>query len=202
MHKGFYFQLAKTNLVNNRRFYLPYILACSIMMTMFYCIHAISDTSKKTEMLGAFQIGSILTLGTGVVGIFSIIFILYTNSFLMKRQQKEIGLFNILGMEKKHIGRILFNECLMVIAVCLLMGIGMGLLLYRLIFLVLLKLIHFSVPIRFSISWNSIQLTSLLFISLFLVTFLLNLAHIHLTKPIELLKGGQVGEREPNQNGF
>jgi len=202
MHKGFYIQLAKTNLVNNRRFYLPYILACSIMMTMFYCMHAISESSKKTDMLGAFQIGSILSLGTGVIGIFSIIFILYTNSFLMKRRQKEIGLFNILGMEKKHIGRILFSECLMVIVICLTLGIGMGVIFYRLIFLVLLKLIHFSIPIKFSISWSSIQITSLLFIGILLITFLLNLAHIHLTKPIELLKGGQVGEREPKSKWF
>lgn len=197
MFNTFFTRLAMNNLVNNRRFYLPYMIASSVMICLFFCIHAIYESIKKTDMFGAYQSAAILVLGIYVVGIFSVIFLFYTNSFLIKRRKKEIGLFNILGMEKRHIGRILFNESCMVTGICLVAGIGLGVLLYRLIFLVLLKVLQIEVPIKSSLSWISVQWTCILFILIFLATLIWNLGHIHLSKPIELLKGGQTGEKEP-----
>lgn len=184
-------------MLKNRQTNLPYVLACTFMMAMFYSMHAISVNKGIGETVGAVQVQFILVLGLVVVGIFSVIFLFYTNSFLMKRRKKEIGLYNILGMEKKHIAKMLFQESLMMNGICLVVGLTMGMLLSKLVFLVLLKILDFHVPFAFGISLKSLELTALVFSCIFVLTLLTNLTHIHLSKPIELLKGGQVGEREP-----
>lgn len=197
MNKVFYPKLAGTNLVRNRSTYLPYSLACICCMSMFYILHAISVNLGINEMSGSEAIKMILSLGTVVVGIFSVIFLFYTNSFLMKRRKKEIGLYNILGMEKKHIAKMLIFETLLVSLVCLIAGLLCGILFSKLIFLLLLKILNFKVPFVFVVSVASLKITTALFLVIFILTLLTNLMHIRLSKPIELLKGGQVGEKEP-----
>lgn len=197
MNRVYYPKLAWTNLIRNRRTYLPYSLACMCCMAMFYIMLAISKNIGINNMSGAVQIQTILNLGTVVIGIFSVIFLFYTNSFLMKRRKKEIGLYNILGMEKKHIAKILLYETVFVSLGCLILGLLSGILFSKLIFLLLLKMLSFKVPFVFTISITSLNLTVFLFLVIFILTLLSNLMHIRMAKPIELLKGGQVGEREP-----
>lgn len=195
--KLFYPKLACTNLFNNRQTVLPFSLASMSTIAMFYMMNAITVNIGINKMSGADSIQMILKMGTIVVGIFSTIFLFYTNSFLMKRRKKEVGLYNILGMEKKHIAKMLSFETGLIGLICIILGLVSGVLLSRLIFLLLLKMLHFKVPFVFNISLVSIKLTVLLFGGIFLLTLVTNLMHIHLSKPIELLKGGQVGEREP-----
>ena len=110
MRSFFYPKLAITNITKNSRFYYPYILTCIATIAMFYVMAMIASNDGLSQMPGHGSLTSILGFGTTIVGIFSVIFLLYTNSFLIKRRKKELGLFNILGMEKRHIARILFNE--------------------------------------------------------------------------------------------
>ena len=140
---------------------------------------------------------SILNFGMIVVAIFSVIFLLYTNGFLMKRRKKEIGLYNILGMEKRHIMKVLFFEMMITASTSIIIGILSGIAMSKLVLLLLIKMVSWKVVFGFEISGFAIIASMILFGSIFVISLLTNLGRIHLTQPIELLKGGQHGEREP-----
>ena len=138
-----------------------------------------------------------MNLGTMVVGLFAVIFLLYTNTFLMKRRHKEIGLYNILGMSKRHIAVVMLWETVYTCLITVVGGLLLGILLSKLMLLLLYKILFFSVSFGFMVSWKSVGITAVLFVAIYLVALLLNLLHVHLSKPVELLKGGSVGEKEP-----
>lgn len=95
---GFYWKLAFTNLKNNRRVYLPYLLSSTGIILMFYTISALGQGINQEAMYGGATVGSMMSLGVFVIGLFAVLFLFYTNSFIMKRRKKELGLYNILGM--------------------------------------------------------------------------------------------------------
>jgi len=195
MNSLFYPKLAVVNIKKNSKFYFPYLLTCVLTSGMFYIMCMIAVSEGINSMMGADIVSFILMFGTIVIGIFSVIFLFYTNSFLMKRRKKEIGLYNILGMEKRHISMILLYETLITGTVAA--GLITGILFSKLIFLLLYKIIQFKVPLSFYISGFSMAVTCLLFFGIFFLTLLFNLWQIKLTNPIDLLKGSSVGEREP-----
>jgi putative ABC transport system permease protein len=139
----------------------------------------------------------ILSLGSIVIGIFSVIFLFYANSFLIKRRKKEFGLFNILGMEKKHISRIMFFETLFISVISLVAGVLAGILLSKLMILLLFKIISFKATFGFEIPILAVFSTLALFGGIFTLNLIYNICQVHLSKPVELLKGGRVGEKEP-----
>ena len=197
MNKFFYPKLAATTIKKNGKVYILYILTCIGSIAMFYIIHSISINTGLDIMNGGKQLKMLLNLGKWVIGIFSVIFLLYTNSFLIKRRKKELGLYNILGMEKKHISKLMLYETLIIAVLTLVSGIAIGALLSKFMLLLLLKILNFDVTLKFYISKESILSTMLLFISIYAVMLLNNLRQIHLSNPVELLKGGNAGEREP-----
>lgn len=202
MNKMFYSKLAILNIKKNGKFYLPYILTCVGTIAMFYIMCAMSLNDGLKKMPGNNSLSLILALGCIVVGIFAVIFLFYTNSFLMKRRTKELGLYNILGMEKRHIAKVLFYETIYIGAIGLVFGLFFGILLDKLMTLLLCKIISFSVPLGFYISTTGIMATVILFGCIIFLTLLFNLAKIHLAKPIELLNGRNVGEKEPKTKWF
>lgn len=197
MSKFFYQRLALINIKNNYRTYIPYILTCIGTVMMYFIIYALSIDKGLASMYGGYMTQTLLMLGTWVIAIFAVIFLMYTNSFLMKRRKKEFGLFNILGMEKKHIARIIFYETLFIAILSLALGILFGILFSRLSLLLLVKLMKFNVYFGFNISYKAIFAVLGLFGVIFALILLNNLRQIHLSKPVELLKGGQLGEKEP-----
>ncbi|HAR85811.1 MAG TPA: cell division protein FtsX [Clostridium sp.] len=197
MSKIFYQKLAINNIKKNGKTYFPYILTCISTIAMFYIMNFISVNDGLDTMYGGRELKTILNLGNYVIGFFSVVFLFYTNSFLIKRRKKELGLYNILGMEKKHIAKLLFWETLFVAIISMILGLLSGIAVSKLIFLVLLKILNFKVTMGFVISTNSIIKTVILFGSIFLLTLINNMRQIHLAKPVELLKGGQIGEKEP-----
>lgn len=197
MNKFFYPKLALTNIKNNSKTYIPYILTCIGTIMMYYIMYALSvDEALKSTYGGAYT-QQLLALGTGVVGIFAAIFLMYTNSFLMKRRKKEFGLFNILGMEKKHISKVMIYETVFISILSLIVGILCGLLFSKLVLLLLLKILQFDVVFGFNLSLRALSATAILFTIIFIVVLFNNLRQIHLSKPIELLHGEQTGEKEP-----
>jgi putative ABC transport system permease protein len=160
-------------------------------------MHSISINKGLDGMSGAESLKLLLSLGTIVIGIFSAIFLFYTNSFLIKRRKKEIGLYNVLGLEKKHIAKILCFECIFISVISLTIGLIGGIILNKLMFLLLIKMLNFKVSFGFSISVPSIIKTLIVFCSIFFATLLSNLFQIKILKPIELLKGSEQGEKEP-----
>lgn len=197
MNKRFYPRLAADNIRKNRRTYLPYALTCTGTIAMFYIIYALSQNSGIENIIGSSTIQVVLSLGNFVVGLFAVIFLFYTNSFLIKRRKKEFGLYNILGMEKRHIAKVIGYETLFLSLGSLAVGLLAGLLLSKLAFLAVLKLLDFEVVMGFEVSTPAVLATLLLFGFTFLLIYLNNLRQIHTASPIELLRGGQTGEREP-----
>lgn len=189
MNKGFYHKLAANNIKKNKRVYIPYILAGIFTTMMYYMLNSISLNEGLDHMSGGASLKIILNLGCWVIGIFAVIFLFYTNRFLMKQRQKEIGLLNILGMNKGHIGKMLFCETLQIALIIIVGGLVGGLLLNRLMFLLLLKLLNFSVTLKSAIYGKALLSTICLFAAIFLVILASNLHQIHLTNPIDLLKG-------------
>ena len=147
-------------------------------------------------MLGGDTIRYSLELGSWVVAFFAVIFLFYTNSFLIKRRKKEFGLFNILGMEKKHLSRVIGFETLYIAVISFICGIALGIMLDKVMYLLIAKIIAADITLGFYVSGAAALQSLLLFGLIFLLIFLNSLRQIHLSKPIELLKGGSVGEKD------
>lgn len=200
MNKIFYPKLALTNLKKNADTYVPYILTCIGSIIAFYSMISFYGNKGLDEMPGSTNLKTILFLGTIVIGIFSTIFLFYTNSFLIKRRKKELGLYSILGMEKKHIARVLFYETVVVTIVSLTLGLLGGILIGKLLYLLLLKLLHFTTPIQFYIDGRGLLITAGIFLAIFFLTLLTNFLQVKMANPINLLRGGEQGEKEPKSS--
>ena len=192
--KSLYLRLAAGNIKNNRRFYLPFLLTAVMTVACFFIL---SSVGLSQTLPGGQTVILVMRFGVIVVAIFSVIFLYYTNSFLIKRRKKELGLYNILGMEKRHIAKVMLWETLFSALIAIGGGLIAGILLDRLMFLLLLNLIHFDVGMAYALQPAVIALTAALFGGIFVLLLLSNLAQVVIAKPIELLRGGNVGEKEP-----
>lgn len=197
MNKSIYRKLALTNIKNNRRTYVPYLLTCIVTVMMFYIIYALTLNQGLKGVPGEVTFRMMLDIGISIVAIFSVIFLFYTNSFLIKQRKKEIGIYNVLGLGKRHIAKMLGFEMLITVAVSFAGGLIGGILFGKLVFLILLRILHFDVGMKFAIEPDALIGTMLLFGCIFGACLLYNLFQIRLSNPIELLHGGNVGEREP-----
>ena len=197
-----YFKLAKTNLSNNKPFYIPYIISSIITVAMLYMMSFLSDNKGLNKIMGADSLASIFRLGVGIIVIFSYIFLFYTNSFIIKRRKKEIGVYNILGMEKRHLSKVLFVETIYSAIISLVCGIIVGIAFSKFILMVLYGIIGIHKTVEFFVNIHGIILCVVSFGILFLLTFLYNFMQIKLANPIELLRGTNVGEREPKTKIF
>lgn len=197
MFKLIYIRLAFTNLKKNKRSYIPFLVTAIITIILFFDMCMIMDNSGIKEMPGAGSLKSILGFGTVIVAIFACVFLFYTNSFLIKQRRKEIGLYNVLGMGKKELSIMMFWESLIIGGVSILMGIFGGIIFGRLMFLLLYKIIGYQTSLQYEVTGSSISTTLILFAAIFFVAFLSNLIRVRKANPIELLHGGNVGEKEP-----
>lgn len=197
MNSLYFLKLSASNLKKNSPLYLPYIIMNIGIITLYYIMHAIGNNPGLSQMSGGTSLQYLLGFGIVTIGIFSCIFILYTNSFLMKRRKKEIGLYNVLGMEKRHIAKMMLVESVIVLMICLVLGLFSGIILSKLMFLILLKLLGFTGSFVFTISLPSVLNSIILFACILCIALVYNLMHIHLSNPVDLLKGGKVGEKEP-----
>lgn len=192
-----YLGMAFSNIIKNRRIYLPYMIACTFTTAIYYIICSLGDNSSLTELWGGNIIRTYMGVGQLIVSIFAVIFLFYVNSFLLKRRQSEFGLYNILGMEKRHIAKIIAFETLytyMAVAVC---GTVFGILLDKLIYLILLKMLGAAVPMGFYISGSAIAKSLILTGAIFMLMLLNSIRLIHKARPVELLRSDSAGEREP-----
>ncbi len=197
MKRGFYWKLALTNIKNHRQVYLPYLLSSVGIAMMFYMLGALGPSIREDEMYGGTTVATVMALGQIVIGVFAVLFLFYTNSFIMKRRKKELGLYNILGMEKWHIAKVIFRETLLTAVSVILLGLGLGVLFSKAMFLLLGKMLSVELPIAFTVPLSALSSTVILFLCIFLVTMLYNILQVKLSKPIELLRGGETGEKEP-----
>ena len=202
MRKSLYPRLAAQSLKLNRRFFVPYILSLMGNVAAFYIMSALVNDPGVQDMTpgrtnGYYYVQMMMSMGMFVAFVFSVIFVFYINGFLMKQRKRELGLYNILGMGKNHIAALMLLEGLYVGVIGIAGGLAVGMLLHKLVTLLLYRALDFGVPLGFYISWKGLTETAILFAGLIAATILVNLVKIQVSRPIELLRGGNVGEREP-----
>lgn len=193
MRKGFFPRLALSGIRKNRSIYYPYILTAVLTTAMMYIIGSLQQISTDYSGTLAFS----LQLGIVVTSVFSVVFLFYTNSFLMRRRKKEFGLYNILGMEKRHLARLIFWETALMLAVSLTLGLAAGVLLDKLMHLVLSRLVGQAVSLTFAVSPGSMRYTAALICITFALILLNSVRQVYVARPVELLRSAEVGEREP-----
>lgn len=202
MNKNLYSKLARNNIKNNRNTYFPYMFSSIIAIAMFNIMLTITNRASKAVFYGDSSMIAILMFGVNVIGLFSLLFIFYTNSFLLKRRTKELGLYSVLGMEKKHIVKVLFYEILYSGLTSIGTGIIVGLVFTKLMFVILLNLLFLDTSISLGISWFSIGVTILVFILIYLVVLVYNTIKIYRLNPIDLITGGKKGRGSLKPIGF
>lgn len=200
MKKRLYPRLAWQGIRKNGKIYFPYLAACIFVVMVYYLIGFLSSDPVIREMEGGAQMQIILSLGTGVMGIFSVIFLFYTNSFLMKRRKKELGLYHVLGMDRKNIAVVLIWENLMTAGISLGAGILGGILFSKLGQLAMIYLLGGKVDFSFSINFHVLIITLKTYGLIFLLLLAYRILQIFRTRPLELLKSESLGERPPRAN--
>ncbi len=202
MRAGFYPKLAFDGIRKNKRMYIPYILTCVGMVMMYYIVSFLQFSDKIAWIKGTDTVRSTLTFGTWVIAIFAVIFLFYTNSFLIRRRKKEFGLYNILGMGKRNIGFILVWETIIVAVISLVAGIVLGFAFSKLAELGLVNMLQADVDFTLSVSFDAIGMTLIVFAVIFLLLFLNSLRQIKFASAVSLLKSENVGEKPPKGNWF
>lgn len=167
MKRGFYPKLAWDGIRKNKRIYLPYILTCSGMVMMFYIIHHLAAMPALEQMSGGSSTAMILGFGVWVIAVFALLFLTYTNSFLMRRRQKEFGLYHILGMGKKNLSVVYVWETLFTFGISLFCGLGCGVALSKMAELGLVRMLGDAVTYDFWISpevlWDTLMVFGIIF---------------------------------------
>ena len=193
MSSKIYGKLAITNLKNNRKSYVPYILMAVLSVMMYYIVGSMAQgnngLSENVKMIMGYM--------NGLLMIFSVIFLFYTNSFLIKRRKREIGIYNILGMGKGHIAKMLAIEAVSTAFISIFGGILLGIVFGKLMYLVLGKLLHYDISVKFTVEIPVLEKTFVFFVAIFVLILLYNLLQIRIVSPVELLHGSAQGEREP-----
>lgn len=198
MRKGLFIKLAISNIKRNKGTYIPYMITCICCIAMTYMMFFVTQSKDlSVQVPDSAMVTSIMFLGIAVIYIFSFIFLLYSNSFVMKRRQKEIGLYNILGLEKGHIMKMMAVETLFTSVISIIGGIVTGILGSKLALLLLLKIMHVPAQLGFYVCVSGIAVCAVLFLPVVIVTLFRNVHRVRLSQPIELLRSGNTGEREP-----
>lgn len=200
MNKNIYGKLARDNIRKNKNTYFPYVFSSLIMIALFYILSVISGEIGNVGFVGERTMKSILELGVYVAGIFSMVFIFYTNSFLLKRREKELGLYSVLGMEKKHINKVVLYETFYTGGLSIVFGILFGVLFSKLMFAFLLNILKLDTSIKLNIGTKPMIVTCGLFLGIFVLVMMYNMVKIRRTNPIDLVSGDKKGEREPKGN--
>lgn len=194
---SFYFKLALSNIVKNKKNYLPYVISNIVVIAIFLCFRNLIDNIAVYSSIGITTITSLLGFGVSVLALFSLIFMFYTNSFLFKRRQKELGLYNVLGMEKRHLSMMIGFEVVIVAVTSLVCGLFCGALFYKLAELFLFKLLNQPLISGLHYSFEAFLFTIELFSAIFGLTFIYSIFQIRHVNAIQLMSGAKSGEKEP-----
>ena len=200
MKKGFYIRLAGESISKNRKLYFPYILTCICMIMMYYIVSFLSISKELASIRGGEMLQGLLSMGVFVVTVFALIFLYYTNSFLIRKRKKELGLYNILGMGKRNLVRILLWENILTAVISLVIGIVFGILFSKLAELLAIKLLDGATGFGVHIEMKPILMTVGLFLAIFLLIMIRMLVSVYKLRPIEMLRSENVGEKPPKAN--
>lgn len=199
MRINVYPKLAWEGIRKNKRLYVPYIAMGALMVMMFYLLRFLQDSPVIGVMRGAVTLSTVLPMGYAVIAIFSIIFLFYTNSFLIRQRYREFGLYNILGMNKQNVCMIMVWESIFVGSIAIVTGLAAGILLSKGAELVLFNLVHMDISFDLRISAVSVFYTITGYIIIYLILLLNSVIKVWFAKPLDLLKSNKVGEKMPKR---
>ena len=202
MKLSLYARLAAQNIRKSRRLYVPYLLSGVCMVMIFYVLSALTGDPALLSMSGGAQMAMLLTLGVYVMALFSALFLLYTSSFLMKQRGRELSLYNMLGMSKRHIVCIVFFETLFCAGICIGTGLALGVLSSKAFQLSLLRLMGSPVSPDFTVAPSLLGTTALSFLAIFLLIFLRGAVSVLRSNPVELMRASRSGEKPPRANAL
>lgn len=202
MRTHLYSKLASEGIRQNKRLYIPYILTGSLMVMMYYIVSFLSVSPALSTMKGGATLSLLLPLGSWVIAIFSVIFLFYTNSFLLRQRNKEFGLYNILGMDKKNIRKIMCWENGMIAFIAIFVGLLLGVALSKLAETGLCNLLGLGVDYQLSISGAGVWKTVVLYLGIYLCLLLNSVLRVNCLNPLQLLQSNRVGEKAPKANWF
>ncbi len=197
MKRGYYFKFAVGSIKKNKQIYFPYILTGIIATAMFYIVYSMSVSDAINNMKGGGTVTSMLGFGVYVMIFLSAILLFFSNNFLMKRRKSEFGLYNVLGMEKRHIFRIILIENIITASVGTIAGILTGIIFNKAVCLLLVRMLKESASIKLAVSVQSVTTTVLVFLAIYFVVLLNGIRQIGFSNTIDLVRGSQVGEKEP-----
>mgnify|MGYP004623477453 FL=1 len=200
MKSGLYLKLSVNGIKKNKKLYLPYLITCICMVMMFYLIDYLAVSPQFAQIKGGDTMQMILGFGSGVIAIFSLILLYYTNSFLIRRRQREFGLYHILGMGKIDLVKIMVFENLLISVVTIAGGIVGGILFSKLGELLAAKILGSNAGLSMKISVPALVATALLFLAIFALIMLRMIVSVYRLKPVELLKSEKTGEKPPKAN--
>ena len=200
MKNGLYLKLSVNGIKKNKKLYLPYLITCICMVMMFYLIDYLAVSPQFAQIKGGDTMQMILGFGSGVIAIFSLILLYYTNSFLIRRRQREFGLYHILGMGKIDLVKIMVFENLIISVVTIAGGIVGGFLFSKLGELLAAKILGSNAGLSMKISVPALVATALLFLAIFALIMLRMIVSVYRLKPVELLRSEKTGEKPPKAN--
>ena len=204
MNKNVYGKMARDNIRKSKKLYFPYLFTIIGSIMFFYILSSISsntyiyDPITKVEAFkGAQLLCKVLKTGTLATALFAMIFLFYANSFILKHQKKQMGLYRVLGMERRHMLRLLASEVLYLYGTGLLCGMMLGILFDKLMLVFLVKIVGQTAPSGFYLSQIAVKNSVILALVIALLLLIHSVISILITKDIELLKSTQSGEKEP-----
>lgn len=200
MRKSFYPKMAWSGISHNRKLYIPYFFTCIAMVMMFYIIDALSVSSVLVRIRGGETMQSMLNLGKWIIGLFTLIFLFYTNSFLNKRRSREYGLYNVLGMDKRNLAHIHFWETAIIAGISLVAGLIFGIVFSKLAELWMVNILNGQTDFKLRIEGSAIRETILVFLVIFILILLSALRKMTMARPMELLRNEHTGEKPPKGN--
>lgn len=200
MKRCFYQKLAWDSMRKNKRMYIPYILTGSVMVMMYYILMSLLASPDLQDIHGGSFLMDVLPFGCGVIAIFSLLFLFYTNSFLIKQRYREFGLYHVLGMDKKNICRLMFWETLDTAGIAITVGLICGVAFSKMAELILLNILAMEVSFTLHVSLTSLIVTVLIYIGIYVLLLMNSLIKVHRCKPLELLQSSKVGEKKLKNN--
>lgn len=194
--KNFFLKLAVTNIGRDKKMYLPFAFASTAFVSIYFMVVTIMYSKGIADVPAGDSLQMLFGIGMVVMNILTVLFMLYINSFIIKRRKKEFGLYGILGLEKRHVGWVILLENLMISISSIILGIITGCIFGKLIFLLIFYSLKVSANSRFILPWQAFAYTGLLFSIIFVLTSLFNLLQVQLANPVDLLKGDHMGEKK------
>ncbi len=202
MTRGFYTRLAWTGIQKNRQLYYPYFLSGIVMVMVFYIFHFLATSEVVHTLPGKAVLPYLFYIGEGAVGLFSIPFLFYTNASLIRKRKRELGLYNILGMNKRNIASVLFRETVISYGIVVVIGTFGGFLFSKIAELVLVNIMGRQVDYSIYVDWKGALVVLVVFAVIYLMILANALWQIHANNPIELLHSDSQGERPPKSHMF